>query len=160
MSSFINWPLTRDRAASSPAPPSCPHLDQDIFRNLYASPGPLIHGGTSEQAQRSFDYPQSILDYARRQQPKIALPSIGRMAQGSAGSCDSYFNGCWQALAGQVEGSNSGSVGQVTHRVAAVHRLVLCSGDLSTAGGSAAASPWQRCRIPTSTMPKTTHKFS
>jgi len=34
---------------------------------------------------------------------------------------DYYFNGCWQAKARQAKGSNLGSGGQVTHRVAAVH---------------------------------------
>ena len=34
----------------------------------------------------------------------------------------------------RAAGSRSGSGGQVTHRVAAVHRLVLWAGGLSTAG--------------------------
>src|SRR5450830_898202 len=47
---------------------------------------------------------------------------------------DFYLTGCWQASARQTEGDKSGSGGQVTHRAAAVHRLVLWAGALSTAG--------------------------
>ena len=66
---------------------------------------------------------------------------------------------CHGRLSLSFEGFNSGSGGQVTHRAAAVHRLVLCAGDLSTAGGSAASSPCQVWRNPKSTLPETTHRF-
>ena len=90
-------------------------------------------------------------------QPEAELPP--HRAGSSASGSFAQFNGCWQAQARQAEGSNSGSGGQVTHRAAAVHRLVLCAGDLSTAGGSAASSPCQVWRNPKSTLPETTHRF-
>jgi len=77
----------------------------------------------------------------------------------SAVQPDFYLNGCWQAQARQAEGTKPGSGGQVTHRAAAVHRLVLCAGDLSTAGASAASSPRQVWRNPISKLPETTHRL-
>jgi hypothetical protein len=49
---------------------------------------------------------------------------------------DFYLNGCWQASARQAEGAKSGSGGQVTHRVAAVHRLALWAGGCAPSMGA------------------------
>src|SRR5665647_3167498 len=117
--------------AASPSRSSA-HLIRPA-RNLIDS---WLHAPTANRSRLERHWPAQVVHWAIR---------------------DFYLNGYWQASARQAEGSKPGSGGQVTYRVAAVHRLVLWAGVLSTAGGS--ANPLEHRTHNPEKLSITTHRF-